>query len=84
MLHVAAQATAAADAIRQRWNKTPRAGIVLGSGLGDLAHEIDAEATFDYAELPHFPRTTAIGQAVRLRSVVATAPASMPDHAPSP
>jgi purine-nucleoside phosphorylase len=66
MLHVAAEAAAAAAAIRQRWSKSPRAGIVLGSGLGNLANEIDAEATFDYAELPHFPRTTAIGHAGRL------------------
>ena len=42
------------------------AGIILGSGLGDLADEIDAEATIDYADIPHFPRTTAIGHAGKL------------------
>jgi purine-nucleoside phosphorylase len=66
MLHIAAQVAETVDAIRQRWNGTPRAGIILGSGLGDLANEIAAEATFDYDELPHFPRTTAIGHAGRL------------------
>jgi purine-nucleoside phosphorylase len=66
MLHVAAQVAEIVAAIRQRWEVTPRAGIILGSGLGDLAQEIDAEATIDYADLPHFPRTTAIGHAGKL------------------
>lgn len=66
MRHIAEQAEAAAAAVRQRWSDTPRAGIILGSGLGDLAKEIAAEATFDYADLPHFPRTTAIGHAGKL------------------
>jgi purine-nucleoside phosphorylase len=57
---------AAARAVRERWPKTPKAGIILGSGLGDLAKEIAAEATFDYADIPHFPRTTAIGHAGKL------------------
>lgn len=66
MRHIAEQARAAANVVRQRWAETPRAGIILGSGLGDLASEIDAEAAFDYAELPHFSQTTAIGHAGRL------------------
>jgi purine-nucleoside phosphorylase len=66
MLEIARQAEEAVAAIRQRWDGTPRAGIILGSGLGDLANEIAAEVTFDYAELPHFPRTTAIGHAGKL------------------
>jgi purine-nucleoside phosphorylase len=66
MLHIAAQVAETVAAIRPRWSAVPRAGIILGSGLGDLANEIAAEATFDYAELPHFPRTTAIGHAGKL------------------
>ncbi len=66
MRQIAEQARAAAEVVRQRWTGTPRAGIILGSGLGDLASEIEAEAAFDYAELPHFPQTTAIGHAGRL------------------
>jgi purine-nucleoside phosphorylase len=53
----------AAAAVRQRWSKTPTAGIILGSGLGDLAKEIAADVTIDYADIPGFPRTTAIGHA---------------------
>jgi purine-nucleoside phosphorylase len=66
MLHIAEQARAGAEVVKRRWAEAPRAGIILGSGLGDLASEIEAETTFDYAELPHFPQTTAIGHAGRL------------------
>jgi purine-nucleoside phosphorylase len=66
MLHIAEQARAVAEVVKRRWAEAPRAGIILGSGLGDLASEIEAETTFDYAELPHFPQTTAIGHAGRL------------------
>jgi purine-nucleoside phosphorylase len=66
MLHVAEQIAAAAQAVRNRWDVTPRAGIVLGSGLGGLADEIAVEATIDYADIPHFPKTTAIGHCGQL------------------
>jgi purine-nucleoside phosphorylase len=66
MLHVAAKIAETAAAVRKHWPATPVAGIILGSGLGDLASEIDAEAAIDYAHLPHFPRTTAIGHAGKL------------------
>ncbi len=33
-------------------------GIILGTGLGALAEEIEAEATIPYPEIPHFPRST--------------------------
>jgi purine-nucleoside phosphorylase len=66
MLQLAAQIEEAATAVRQRWSHTPRAGIILGSGLGNLAKEIAADATIDYADIPHFPKTTAIGHAGRL------------------
>jgi purine-nucleoside phosphorylase len=44
--------------IRSRWNHTPKVGIVLGTGLGGLASDISAEATFSYNELPHFLSST--------------------------
>ncbi len=66
MLHLADQIDAAAAAVRKRWPKSPRVGIILGSGLGGLAEQIDAEATIDYGDIPHFPKTTAIGHAGRL------------------
>ncbi|MFV2066146.1 MAG: purine-nucleoside phosphorylase, partial [Pirellulales bacterium] len=54
-------ASEAAQWIRNRWSTVPRAGIILGTGLGNLAQHIDAQAVFPYDEIPHFPRTTAIG-----------------------
>ncbi len=48
----------ASRAIRAKWSGEPRVGIVLGTGLGALAREIEAEATFHYTEIPHFPKST--------------------------
>jgi purine-nucleoside phosphorylase len=48
----------ASRAIRAAWAGEPRVGIVLGTGLGALAREIEAEATIPYPEIPHFPRST--------------------------
>jgi purine-nucleoside phosphorylase len=61
MLHVAEQIAAAAYAVRERWPATPLAGIVLGSGLGALADEIAVDTTIDYADIPNFVKSTAIG-----------------------
>jgi purine-nucleoside phosphorylase len=36
----------------------PDTGIILGTGLGGLADEIDAAKIVDYAEIPHFPLST--------------------------
>jgi purine-nucleoside phosphorylase len=38
----------------------------LGTGLGSVAGHIHAEATIDYASIPHFPRSTAIGHTGQL------------------
>src|SRR3954463_8042349 len=48
----------ATQAVRNRWSNPAVVGIVLGTGLGALAHEIEAEAIFAYPEIPHFPRST--------------------------
>ena len=46
--------------IRKKWDLKPVAGIVLGTGLGALASQIKEAVCFDYADLPHFPHSTAI------------------------
>ena len=56
----------AVTAIRKKWSGTPKAGIILGTGLGALAREIQAEATIPYTEIPHFPHSTAISHAGNL------------------
>jgi purine-nucleoside phosphorylase len=44
--------------IRSHWSQPPKVGVVLGTGLGALAREIDADATIAYPEIPFFPRST--------------------------
>ncbi len=41
----------------------PEVGVILGSGLGDLALEVEDAVRLDYAEIPHFPRSTVMGHA---------------------
>lgn len=48
----------AVAAIRAVWPGQPQAGIILGTGLGGLVKQIAVEATLDYDEIPHFPRST--------------------------
>ena len=36
----------------------PEVGIVLGTGLGNLVHEIDTEKEIAYADIPNFPVAT--------------------------
>src|SRR5947208_921408 len=52
--------------IEQKWPGKPRFGIILGTGLGGLAEEVKAEATFPYKDIPHFPVSTAPSHASRL------------------
>lgn len=66
MLKLAAKIGEAAAVVNQHWSETPRVAIVLGSGLGGLAEEIDTHATIDYADIPNFPKTSAIGHKGRL------------------
>jgi purine-nucleoside phosphorylase len=49
---------AAAAEIRRHYGARPRVGIILGTGLGGLAAQIESAATIPYAEIPHFPVST--------------------------
>ncbi len=60
------QVDAASKFVKQRWQRKTRFGIVLGTGAGQLAQEIDAEQKIDYADVPFFPRSTALGHKGRL------------------
>src|SRR5437868_455119 len=66
MLELYDQIQEARKAIQARWKGKPRVGIILGTGLGGLVEEIAAEATFPYADLPHFPVPTVVSHAGRL------------------
>jgi len=47
--------------IRSKWDGKPVAGIVLGSGLGNLIQEIKVDIEIGYDEIPHFPVSTVEG-----------------------
>ena len=44
-----------ADYIRSKIKVPPAAGIILGSGLGSFAAEVDEEISIPYTSIPHFP-----------------------------
>ncbi|MEO0558270.1 MAG: purine-nucleoside phosphorylase [Bacteroidota bacterium] len=48
----------AADALRQRVGDAARVGLILGTGLGKLADEIEVAEAVPYGEIPHFPLST--------------------------
>ena len=56
----------AADFIFSRTKLRPQIALVLGSGLGAFADEFNGATRIPYAEIPYFPRSTAIGHAGQL------------------
>ena len=61
-----ATADAAAQFILDRCSLRPRIALVLGSGLGGFADELDNQTRIPYSEIPGFPLSTAIGHAGNL------------------
>lgn len=51
--------------IREKTDFIPKVALVLGSGLGELAEQIDACAIVDYSEISRFPVSTVQGHAGR-------------------
>ena len=47
--------------LRERLTTVPRIALVLGTGLGEMAPLVEKDCTIPYQDIPHFPRTTAIG-----------------------
>lgn len=52
---------AAAHVKEKLGGMAPMAGIVLGSGLGNLAEEIEQKRIVPYSEIPNFCKSTAVG-----------------------
>ncbi|TAL69557.1 MAG: purine-nucleoside phosphorylase [Bacteroidetes bacterium] len=44
--------------LRNHTQSAPEIGIILGTGLGGLANEIETEAVIPYEEIPNFPLST--------------------------
>jgi len=66
MLELYDQIETAVAAIRGQWGETPKVGIILGTGLGALAEQIESPVAMDYEDIPSFPRSTAVGHRGRL------------------
>ena len=49
--------------VREKTDFVPRVAIVLGSGLGDYAEEIDVQCEIPYSEIAGFPVSTVPGHA---------------------
>ena len=44
--------------IRTKTGFVPEIGIILGTGLGELADDIEVECEISYTDIPHFPAST--------------------------
>ena len=56
----------ACQVISAQWATPPAIGLVLGTGLGGLAEQIENATTFAYEDIPHFPVSTAPSHAGQL------------------
>jgi purine-nucleoside phosphorylase len=56
----------AGNLLKTKTKTQPEIGIILGTGLGALAKEIQAEVIVPYQEIPHFPLSTVESHAGRL------------------
>lgn len=60
------RAAEAAAFIKERAQVTPQVALILGSGLGAFAEELEGVEFIPYDEIPHFARSTVEGHAGRL------------------
>lgn len=56
----------ATDFIRRKSAVAPEVGVILGSGLGDVADAVKADAILPYGEIPHAPASSVVGHSGRL------------------
>lgn len=56
----------AASFLKGKYAKQPKIGLILGSGLGVLADEIESPVKIPYHEIPDFPVSTVEGHAGQL------------------
>lgn len=62
------QVNEAADYLREELGTDARVGLILGTGLGKLAKEIEGAKTAEYGDIPHFPVSTVESHHGRLLS----------------
>jgi len=56
----------ATEFIQSKVDFVPEYGMILGSGLGSLAEEIDNKIIIPYSDIPNFPKSTAPGHSGNL------------------
>lgn len=56
----------AVEYIKPKLNSCPKIGIILGSGLGDLVHDVKDKVVIPYSDIPGFPVSTVKGHAGNL------------------
>ncbi len=61
MLNILRQLQETTAFIQDIYPHAPETGIILGSGLGNLANEIEVEQEIGYDTIPHFPQATVEG-----------------------
>ncbi len=66
MTDVYSRAKSAVDSLFAATDLRPTLGIILGSGLGGFATQVDNALRIPYAEIPHFPRSTVEGHSGHL------------------
>ncbi len=55
-----------ADYLKSRIGEIPNTAIILGTGLGELVHEIENKNEISYTEIPNFPISTVEGHSGKL------------------
>ncbi|OCA88098.1 purine-nucleoside phosphorylase [Bacillus sp. FJAT-27225] len=65
-MHTLQKINEARDSIYEKTSHRPEIGLILGSGLGGLADEIEDAVHIPYSEIPYFAKSEAIGHANEL------------------
>lgn len=66
MQNVRAKIDEARQKIQSAFKPAPRVGIILGTGLGGLAGQIEQRVAIPYADIPYFPESTVQSHAGQL------------------
>ena len=52
--------------LKEKGVEVPEFGLILGSGLGELAEEIENAVVVDYSDIPNWGQSTVVGHAGKL------------------
>ena len=56
----------ASDFIMGKIHRAPKVAVILGSGLGEFANQLDDAVEIKYSEIPNFPTSTVVGHSGKL------------------